>query len=120
MGNILNVLISDWGTKEGRHFKLLVEIDLTKPLAKGTKLKYKQDEIWTQFKYEQLPTFCYYCGCIGHSEKVCALRLEDLEGNYLKKDQFSPWLRASIGKGIDGGPEEVETIILLLGVSRTK
>lgn len=106
MGNILNVLISDGGTKEGWHFKLLVEIDLTKPLARGTKLKYKQDEIWTQFKYKHLPIFFYYCGCIGHSEKVCALRLEDLEGNCLKKDQFGSWLRASTGKGIDGGQRE--------------
>lgn len=103
LGNPLNVLISDGGSKAGRHFKILVDLDLTKPLARGTKLKYQQNEIWVQFKYEQLPTFCYYCGCIGHSERVCAQRLKDLEENCLKKDQFGPWMRASTGKGMDGG-----------------
>lgn len=107
LGNTLNVLISDGGTQAGRHLKILVDIDLTKPLARGTKLKYQQDEVWAQFKYEQLPTFCYYCGGIGHNERVCAQRLKDLEGNCLKKDQFGPWLRASTGNWMFGGGARV-------------
>lgn len=100
--NTLNVLISDGGTREGRHFKILVELDLTKPLARGTKLQYQQEETWIQFKYEQLLSFCYYCGCIGHIERICGIRLDDLNENRLKKDQFGPWLRASTGMIVEG------------------
>lgn len=56
------------GGNEGRHIKIMVEIDLTKPLIRGTKLRYKLKEIWIQFRYEQLSTFYYYCGCVGHNE----------------------------------------------------
>lgn len=46
LGNTLNVLVTNKGGNKGRHIKMLIELDLTKPLARGTKLKYKQNEIW--------------------------------------------------------------------------
>lgn len=65
----MDIITVEAGGKEGRHMKLLVEIDITKPLQRDTKLKYRQNEIWVDFKYEQLPGFCFYCGCSGHSKK---------------------------------------------------
>lgn len=62
----LNVVLPDSGSKEGRLLKLLVEVELDKPLLSGTKLKLDHEVIWVDFKYEQLPRFCYYCGRIGH------------------------------------------------------
>lgn len=26
---------------------------------------------WANIKFERLPTFCYFCGLTGHSEKFC-------------------------------------------------
>lgn len=72
-----------WGN-ENRHIKLLVEVDLLKPLMQGTKLRFKQSEIWVQFKYEQLPIFCFHCGCVGYNERVCTWLKEDLDLNCLK------------------------------------
>lgn len=60
LGATLDVLVREVGTKEGRHIKILVETDLSKPHIRGTKLKYKMREIWIEFRYKQLPTFCYY------------------------------------------------------------
>lgn len=74
LGNTLDVLVAETVGKEGRHIKILAELDLSKPLVRGTKLKYKQSEIWIQFKYEQLPIFCYYCGYIGHNIRMCTKR----------------------------------------------
>lgn len=70
LGNVCDVMIVEEGgwCKEDRHVKILVDLDLTKSLLKGTILKYKQTELWVKFKYEQLPLFCFYCGTIGHNE----------------------------------------------------
>lgn len=81
--------------KEGRHIKLLIYLDVTKPLVRGTKLQHRQCETWIHFKYEQLPLFCYYCGCVGHSEKGCSNRKRDMHQNCLKAQEFGPWLKAN-------------------------
>lgn len=88
LGNVLDVLIPETGGKENRHIKILAEVDLSKPLMRGTMLRFKQSEIWVQFKYEQFPTFCFYCGCVGHNERACQLRKEDLGLSCLKEEQF--------------------------------
>lgn len=105
LGTVLDVLIPDTGGKETRHLKLLVELDLTKPVMRGTRLRFKQNEIWVEFKYEQMPTFCFYCGCVGHNERVCTRRKEDLGSNCLKGEQYGPWLRAGYGLKKPGGPQ---------------
>lgn len=76
--NTLDIMIAKTGEKEGRHVKILAKLDLSKPLMRGTMLKHKQSEFWILFKYEQLPIFYYYCGCIGHNERGCTKRNEDL------------------------------------------
>lgn len=91
------IIVEIWG-KKGRHIKILDELDLSKPLVRGTKLKYKQCEIWVQFRYDQLPIVCHYCGCIGHKQRMCTKRKEDLSQNCLKDDQFGFWLRVGNGK----------------------
>lgn len=79
VGTTLDVLLGDVGSREVMYIKILAETDLSKPLIRGTKLKYKMREIWVEFRYEQLPFFCYYCSCIGHNKRICAVRKEDLE-----------------------------------------
>lgn len=82
------------GGMEERHLKIQVEVDLTKPLQRGTKLRFKETETWVDFKYAHAPNFCYYSGHIGHNEKLCLKRKHDAERNCLLKDQFGIWLRA--------------------------
>lgn len=66
------------GGTEHQHLKIQVDIDLTKPLHRGTMLKYTQSKCWIEFQYEQLPMFYFYCGLIGHNEKSCSKRKTDL------------------------------------------
>lgn len=72
IGDVRAVMLMDTGGKEGRHMKIQVDIDIIRPLQRGTMLKYKMKECWVDFKYKQLPIFCFYCGQIGHNEKLCA------------------------------------------------
>lgn len=44
--NVMDVLVVDSGEKAGRYIKILVQINLTQVLARGTKLKYKNSEVW--------------------------------------------------------------------------
>lgn len=58
--------MSDNKSKEGRWLKIFAEIDLNKPMMRGTKLKLDNESVWVDFRYEHLPIFCFYCGVIGH------------------------------------------------------
>lgn len=39
LGRLLDIITVEAGGKEGTHIKLLVEIDITKPMQRGTKAK---------------------------------------------------------------------------------
>lgn len=119
IGNMLgvtrDVLSVEAGDREDRHLKIQVELDLTKPLLRGTMLKYKNSERWVDFRYESLPIFCFCCGHLGHNEKQCSRRKNDLNQNCLLQEQFGYWLRAgnrksegmgNRGKGVRVEPQE--------------
>uniref|UniRef100_A0A803QSF1 CCHC-type domain-containing protein n=1 Tax=Cannabis sativa TaxID=3483 RepID=A0A803QSF1_CANSA len=57
------------------YLRVRVTIDINKPLKRCMKL-IKQDGtwIWTTFKYEYVPTFCFICGFIGHGDRFCPRR----------------------------------------------
>ncbi|KAF4373337.1 hypothetical protein F8388_026168 [Cannabis sativa] len=44
--------------------------------TKGKLYKENGEWIWAMFQYEHLPTFCFICGIIGHSERFCAKRFD--------------------------------------------
>lgn len=98
LGTVKDVMLVESGGKEERFLKILVVIDLTKPLQRGTKLKYRQSDSWVDFRYEQLPIFCFYCGQIGHNERLCLKRGEDVERGCVRNDQFGYWLKAGSRK----------------------
>lgn len=54
------------------YLRVRVLINVNKPLKRRMKIFYKKEEwLWANFKYERIPTFCFICGVIGHSEKFC-------------------------------------------------
>lgn len=44
------------------------------------------------FKYENVPTFCFICGIMGHSEKFCSRLFEVSDGEINKP--YGAWIRA--------------------------
>uniref|UniRef100_A0A803NVG6 Uncharacterized protein n=1 Tax=Cannabis sativa TaxID=3483 RepID=A0A803NVG6_CANSA len=67
--------------------------DIEKPLKRRMKLKRPDgDWLWTNFKYEFLPTFCFICGIIGHSERFCH-RIYDTPLESISKP-YGLWVKA--------------------------
>lgn len=90
---VKDIRLVEAGGADEHVLKILAVLDLTKPLQRGTKLKYRQSERWVEFRYEQLPIFCFYCGLIGHNERLCLKRGKDVECGCVSTDQFGYWLK---------------------------
>lgn len=52
------------------------------------------DWFWILFKYENIPTFCFFCGILGHSDKFCS-KLFDTPTEEISKP-YGPWMRAPL------------------------
>ncbi|CAA0805991.1 Unknown protein, partial [Striga hermonthica] len=95
--SISNVLISNLGSQGGRLIKLLVTVDITEALPRCTTIRLGSQAVTVTFKYERLVNLCFYYGKIGHIEKGCNQRIEDISANTLKEGQFGEWMRATDG-----------------------
>lgn len=63
------------------YFRVRVSIPLNIPFKRRMKLKKKDTNwCWINFKYEGIPTFCFICGMIGHSDKFCEKLFDTPEG----------------------------------------
>ncbi|KAL8513790.1 hypothetical protein ACS0TY_013050 [Phlomoides rotata] len=57
-----------------RSIRIKAKIDYSKPLRSGITLELKDSkQVWVNFKYERLPSFCYLCGVLGHMHRECDL-----------------------------------------------
>ncbi|KAM6600113.1 hypothetical protein CsatA_019722 [Cannabis sativa] len=55
------------------YLRVRVRIDIEKPLKRRMKLQQiGGDWFWINFRYEFVPTFCFICGIIGHTENYCS------------------------------------------------
>lgn len=53
-------------SKEGRHIKLLVTIDISLLLFRGSIILLNSKKKWINCKYDRCPNFVTNCGIIGH------------------------------------------------------
>lgn len=62
-------------------------------------VKMGSEKHWVDFKYEQVPIFCFYCGIFGHQERSCKLNLSDAKEGQIIEGQYGDWIRASMSLG---------------------
>ncbi|KAF4358495.1 hypothetical protein F8388_005151 [Cannabis sativa] len=79
-------------------FKILVDIDIHKPLCSGcffdTNSGVKQ---WLQVKFEKIGIFCYHCGRLGHQRRGCSLSspVTVAKCDGIPLPMYGPWLSTS-------------------------
>ncbi|CAA0840702.1 Unknown protein [Striga hermonthica] len=95
IGKTLTIQIPNEGGQVGQVIKVLVELQVSEPIPRGSFIRVGSESTWVDFKYEALQTFCCYCGLIGHSDRVCVPKAEDVKRGGLCVCQFGEWLRAS-------------------------
>lgn len=91
------------------YLRIKVAIDVRHPLKSKMRIKKSGgDWIWIHFKYERLPSFCFFCGIIGHPDKfsyvnLCLIIWRDFDSSLrapMGKQQGSrcnQWLREENG-----------------------
>ncbi|KAK6155819.1 hypothetical protein DH2020_010067 [Rehmannia glutinosa] len=89
-----DVFIPETGSIKGRYLKIKVSVEIEKPLLRGTTLTLKGETHWVSFKYENLIGCCFYCGWIGHHERMCEERKFDIQNNNLREGRYGDWLKA--------------------------
>lgn len=67
---VSDIMIPEYGGTKGRYIRILPTVNLDKALIRGTNIRLNDEVYWADFKYEQIAAFCYYCGKIGHSDRL--------------------------------------------------
>ncbi|CAN6195050.1 unnamed protein product [Urochloa humidicola] len=78
LGSFVDMDLDDDGTAVGRYLRIKVRLDIRKPLMRGVTVFVGEKEdkhLWCPLEYEFLPDFCYTCGIIGHTDKICEKQL---------------------------------------------
>lgn len=81
------------------YLRIRVRINIEQPPKRRMKIG-KSTTSWfrTNFKYEKLPTFCFICGIMGHSEKFCP-KLFEISEQLIEKP-YGLWMRAMPKKNL--------------------
>ncbi|XP_042958149.1 uncharacterized protein LOC122293721 [Carya illinoinensis] len=93
IGEVIEVETQVDGSGWGSVLRVLLLMDLTKPLARGRTILVKGIKYWIPLRYEKLPHLCFVCGCIVHKNGKCGKKT-GVEGV-----QFGAWLRADVRVG---------------------
>ncbi|KAK4432371.1 hypothetical protein Salat_0999200 [Sesamum alatum] len=80
----------------GSSLRIRVSLNITKTLKRVLRIRTSMGEDQLiSFTYEQLPNFCYLCGCLGHFAKYCELQLQTDFVDLGENMPYGPWLRAN-------------------------
>lgn len=71
LGKVEETAIYDYPNST-KIIKIKVQYDLASPVKAGMYIENENDGInWVDFRYENIPLFCFKYGLIGHSEGNC-------------------------------------------------
>ena len=71
-------------------------MDISQPLCRGRVILLDSGkDLWVPFKYERLPSLCFWCGCLTHDDRDCEVWVESEGSLSPESQQFGPWLKAA-------------------------
>lgn len=99
IGNVIGSFIkSDQEMFHGywrKFYRIRVALDIEKPLRRRLKFIKRDGEwVWINFRYERLHNFCFCCGVLGHTARLCARAI--LDSIPPENFPYGPELRAGI------------------------
>ncbi|MBA0761693.1 hypothetical protein Gotri_024306 [Gossypium trilobum] len=60
------------------YMRIKVLIDVRMPLKQRKRIMVSSSkQVYVKFKYEKLKLFCFLCGCLGHSDNFCPIRIRE-------------------------------------------
>jgi hypothetical protein len=100
LGMVEDSTLYDFPDK-ARIVKIRVQINTNQPIRPGIFIGNTKDDIkWVDFRYENLPMFCFLCGYIGHNESNCSTQTCAMDEG--STNPRGPWLRSnSYGRRIN-------------------
>lgn len=75
IGKVLEIDCNDNSTAWGKCLRVRVLVDVTKSLARGSKVVFDGKSYVVVFRYEKLSEFCYVCRKLDHLDRDCPLYL---------------------------------------------
>ncbi|XP_035545088.1 uncharacterized protein LOC118348182 [Juglans regia] len=93
-GKVITVDVDEKGIAWGGALRVKVMFDLSKSLIRGCVINVGDARSWIPYKYERLPSFCYHCGIILHTQLRCSRQASDGSTQNTSPLQYGPWLRA--------------------------
>lgn len=96
------VCSSDFSVMEGGdHVRVRVILDVTKPLCRGRKISLDGGSSgWVSFKYERLPSLCFWCGCLTYGKRDCEVWIASGRSLTVEDRKYGTWLRAPLSNKI--------------------
>jgi hypothetical protein len=82
IGQVEEIEIDEEGVGWGRFLHAKIQMDLTKPLICGRRLKVQGVSMWVDLQYERLPRFCFSCGVVKHGALGCMKKVQDGGSEY--------------------------------------
>jgi hypothetical protein len=88
--------------------RVRIRLEVNRPLCRGRLVNFEEGiKGWVAFRYERLPNFCYWCGCLDHAEKDCDVGIQQRQASTKQEYQFGAWLRATS----DRAPHKTAVIV---------
>lgn len=78
LGTLVEVDVDNFSWVFRSYMRIRVKLNVHQQLKQKMKLRTQRGESFLiHFKYEHLPQFCFYCGCLDHSDRFCSLLFDN-------------------------------------------